>query len=164
MHCLPPRTLEPLDKNGISQAQREQKKNCIIGNAFRLASVMVFFIIVLSAIQPTEGTIARLGARAEFDENTTVAERVRGSVFSMDTLDRMQGMLTPEEIAEDIAEQFAPRMMDKDALNYFKKNSQKRDALRLQTYWAWPEQKRTSRMDDGPDWRSQRQRAAILPG
>ena len=118
---------------------------------------MAFFVIVLSAIQPAGGTIARLGARAEFDENTTMAERVRGSVFSMDTLERMQGMMTPEEIAEDIVEQFAPRMMNKDALNYFKKNFQKKDALRLQTCWAWSEQKWTSRMDDGPDWRSQRQ-------
>ena len=112
IHCFPPRTLEALDGNGLAPAQREQKKNCLVGNGFHLASAMAFIFILLSAVQPAESSLARQYAEEAHAIDT------RGSIFHMNVLKQTKGLLSPDDIADDIVLQFSPLIVDDLAVQF----------------------------------------------
>ena len=98
------------------------------------------------------------------DGKGILERKVEKTVFTLDVLLHTPGILSPREIADDIASQFLSLVVDEAALTFFAKNLTVAAAARLQTYWAWSQQRGGEIGDAGPDWRSQKRRGAILVG
>ena len=86
----------------------------MVGNGFHLASPMAFIFILLSAVQPAESSLARQYAKE------THTNDIKGSIFAMDVVKQTQGLLSPDDIADDIILQFSPLIVDEVAVEFFK--------------------------------------------
>ena len=102
-----------------------------------LPTSMVFFLILLSAVQPAEGVLAAHQATLAFSaDEAELKKRLDGSVFQSDGMRGFPGLLDARSLIADIRQQLSPIHLE-DSLFHTDNSAGIHNALvHLQSYWA----------------------------
>ena len=161
INMIPPSAVEGAGATERSRAKQMQIRNSLIGNALHVPSIMLAFVILLQLLEPTEG----LGhfqvpyCPFEFD----LRERVRHTALQPGLIASIPGVLNAKQIIADM--QLMLPGLQASCENQWAAlaaDLAKQPLDALQAYWAdqWLQQQPVH--EQGPQWRSQRQRACQL--
>lgn len=157
-----PRTLDLVEAHVMDAKAREAACNSLAGNGFYLMSVMVFFFVVFSCISSAEAGIARAQARfSRCGQESSMRVRVRGTVFQPGLVDSFPGLMSITYALEEVSRMLEPWEVPEQAKIDFENGVSPRAWARLQSYWVWSQLHGLELGNQGPQWTTQRNRAAI---
>ena len=112
--------------------------------------------VLLSNVRDAEAQVARSNAIFAYGPiEETLGGNIMGTVLQPGGL-QWPGTLTAEQLAEDMALQFAPLSVPPEVVHAFAEKLPPMAVLKLQRYWVWTQMQSLQPGAQGPEWSLQR--------
>ena len=162
MHGFPANILDELPQLEKSKEQVTECKNSLACSGGHLISTMLFMFLLLQLAQPAEGKLARQAARFHFAPmERDLAKRTHNTVFQEGGMLNFPGLLSQNDLINDIQEQFPTLKFPAQLVAQLKAAKLSVSVARLQCYWVWTQLRQKESGHQGPDWTGQRRRGRV---
>ena len=137
-HGCPPAAVKPDYADNMTEKDAERLANCALGNGFHIPSVMIIFMLLLQSAASWPTHHRDLG-RAADEEG--LARRIQDTVFDDTTLRSTPGLLSPDQLVDQMAIIFQPLEHERSTTlpwRLIRKNLRLQEpaVMAMQRFWA----------------------------
>ena len=101
IHCLPPDAVSEATLQHLKPEGRAAVQNSWVGNGFHLPSVCLVLFIVASSVKAEQ-----VAEGIPVEQETSLANRVRNTVLDEYVMIRAPGLLSPEQLFDEVKHMF----------------------------------------------------------